>query len=144
MKSQFAVFALSGILLTCVPVAWSADAASDKLMVKQQTAALPALKKAIVDAIGIDDKTVNVNATAHLITIKRHDAKLNAADSSGREIEAQKIVVQVEAFIKDKSDFSQIATIHVDYVETNGKKSKLVQAFEFNKSAAGSFPIHKS
>ena len=130
--------------MTCTPMAWSADSASDKAMVKQQSAALPTLKKAVIDATGIDGKTLRFKANAHLISITRHDAKLNAADRSERETEAQKIVTQVEAFIKDKSDFSQVVTIHVDYLEGTGKQSKLLQGFEFNKSAAGSFPIHKS
>lgn len=144
MKNQLAVLALSGILMAGMPIAWSADTSSAKTTVKQQTAALPALKKAIVDATGIDAKTLRIKATSHLISITRHDAKLNAADRLERETDAQKIVTQVESFIVDKADFSQVVTIHVDYVELNGKKSKPVQAFEFNKSAAGSFPIHKS
>ncbi len=144
MKKQLAVLALSGILMAGMPIAWSADAASAKTTAKQQTAALPALTKAVVDGTGIDAKTLRIKATTHLISITRHDAKLNAADRLERETEAQKIVAQVESFITDKSDFSQVVTIHVDYVVLNGKKSKLVQAFEFNKSAAGSFAIHKS
>ncbi|MFZ6686369.1 hypothetical protein ACO0K0_01325 [Undibacterium sp. SXout11W] len=144
MKNQFALFVFYGTLLAFTPMAWSSDAASDKAQVEQQTITLPELKKAVIGVTGIDDAKLQVISTAHLITITLVDGKLNTADRSEREAEAQEIAAKVEAIVSHKTEFSRIATIHVNYVKSAGKKLKPVQQFDFNKSPAGSFPIHKS
>lgn len=144
MKNQFVVFVLAGLLITCIPTAWSSDAASDKAQVEQQSAILPELKKAIVETTGIDNAKLNVKSTVHQITITIIDGKLNTASRLDREAEAQKIASRIESIISSKSEFSQIAIIHVDYVKSNGRKSKPVQGIDFNKSPAGSFPIHRT
>lgn len=144
MKNQFVLFVFYGISLAYTPAAWSSDAASDKAQVAQQAIALPELKKAVIGVTGIDDAKLKVISTAHLLTITLIDGRLNVADRLEREAEAQEIAAKVEAIFSHKPEFSRIATIHVNYVKSDGKKFKPVQQFDFNKSPAGSFPINKS
>ncbi len=72
------------------------------------------------------------------------DSKLNTASAADREVDASKIVYSIANAIADKAEFSQVAVIHVDYVELHDQHEKIVQGFDFYKGSTGIFSLHNT
>jgi len=71
---------------------------------------------------------------------------LNTTESAWGASNASEATQAAAAFVKEmsgKAEFSQIVIIHLDYVRSIGNK-KAIEAYEFYKTPAGSFAIHKT
>jgi len=139
----------SMIILTLIAVytsaaVWSADAVTDAAKVERQSASFTALQKAAAQVGNYDLKSIKVYSKAHQILITVTDSKLNSSSVSDREVEASKIAFAVASAITDKTEFSQVAVIHVDYAKTENQLEKIVQGFDFYKSNTGTFSLHKT
>jgi hypothetical protein len=123
-------------------VVWSADAVTDAAKVERQSASFTVLQKAAAQVGNYDLKSIKVDSKAHQILITVTDSKLNSASASDREVEASKIAFAVASAIADKTEFSQVAVIHVDYAKKEDQLEKIVQGFDFYKSNTGTFSLH--
>lgn len=136
------------ILLTVTTVntigmSWGADKEADSKTVKKQSLTIPGVKEAVVNATGYEIRNIKIESTAHRLTITAVDNTLNTASSKDRESEASKMTSALANVINGKVEFAQVTIIHVDYVKSLGN-NKSIEAFEFYKTPAGSFVIHKS
>jgi flagellar biosynthesis/type III secretory pathway protein FliH len=137
-----ALIAMAGAL-SAAP-AWGADVASDAAQAKRQATVIPDLQKAAANAAGYKTSEVQVNSTAHQVTIKVVDSKLNGAGAADRNAEASKIASAVAKAIAGKPDFAQVMTIHVDYLKQAGNSTAVVQGIDFNKTPDGAFTLHRT
>ena len=135
--------ALSLAVLSTIGSAWAANNASDAKVEKQQLLLMPSAQKTVADATGYEPKNIKIEPTAHRITITVFDNTLNSGVSRDREPEATQMASSLERVISRKAEFAQVVIIHVDYVESLGSK-KSVEAYEFYKTPASVFVIHKS
>ncbi len=134
---------LAMVAFNATESAWSASNASEAKALKQQAISIPKAQAAVASAAGYEIKNVNIASTLYRVTITVADDTLNDDLSKDREPEATQAAT---AFVKDmsgKAEFSQIVIIHVDYVRSIGNK-KAIEAYEFYKTPAGSFVIHKT
>lgn len=123
---------------------WSADTASDTAQVKLQASSLAEIE-ALTEATGsYKPKDVELNSTAHQMTVTIINSKLNTATVTDREAEANKMVSAIARAIADKPAFSQLPVIHVVYVKRQGRKIVPVQSIDFFKTPAGIFVLHKT
>lgn len=123
---------------------WSADAVIDAANVERQSASLTALQKAAAQVGNYDLKSIKVDSKAHQILITVIDSKLNNASVSDRELEASKIAFAIARAVTDKTEFSQVSVIHVDYARIQDQLEKIVQGFDFYRSDTGTFSLHKT
>jgi hypothetical protein len=141
MKNSLIRTALATLLATaCIVPAWAADAATDAAQVSQQASAMAPLQKAVADAAGW--KAVTLKSVAHIITVTVTNSPLT--QRADREAQAAKMVAAIEAGIQGKPAFSQVNTIHVNYVKGKGKHVSTVQGLDFIQTPAGAFAPHKT
>jgi hypothetical protein len=145
MKKNLASVIILIVMATAHSTAvWSADAVSDAAIVERQSISLADLQKAAARIGNYDLTNVRVDSKAHQILITVIDSELNSTSESDREEEASKIAFTIAAAIKDKSEFSQVAVIHVDYAKKQDQLEKIVQGFDYYKSNTGTFSPHKT
>lgn len=145
MKLNSAFVRLLSLFAFGVPAsAWSAGTESKYAQKQAEDLTSTDVKKAVAEATGYGPESLDVTRKPHLVTVTVIDSKLNGAPRGDREAEAQKIAVAVENVISAQPEYSQIWAIHVDYVKTEHGKKHSIQGIDFNKSAAGTFSIHKS
>jgi hypothetical protein len=124
---------VTGLLISA-----SADAQSGR-----PSAALDALKQAIIAATGYDAAAVEVKVTPVQLMITLVNSRLIDAPSRVRENEATNIVA---AIVKTSGDaeLRRIQAIHVDYVarDADGGNSRTVDAIDFRKTPRGDFQHH--
>jgi hypothetical protein len=145
MKKYFvAVAAFAIAVFTAAIPAWSSDKASDAILMKRQTAAIPKLQELAAGAGGYPSANVRVSTAAHQITITAISIRANSETKSAREIQAAQMISAVENEITGKDEFAQVMTIHVNYVERQGKNVPIIQGFDFFKSPTGAFVLHKT
>jgi hypothetical protein len=82
--------------------------------------------------------------TVHQVKATVVNSKLNIARSADREKEAIEIANAMEAAMKGKPEFDSVASIHVDYIGRLGKKDSVIQIFDFFRSPANAFVLHKT
>jgi hypothetical protein len=82
--------------------------------------------------------------TVHQVKATVVNSKLNIARSADREKEAIEIANAMEAAMKGKPEFDNVASIHVDYIGRLGKKDSVIQIFDFFRSPANTFVLHKT
>lgn len=123
--------------------AWGASDVLDAKTVKQQSLSMPIANREVAKAVGYEIKNIKVASLAHRITITVIDITLNNDDSKDRESEATQMASALETVISGKAEFSGVMIIHVDYVKPSNHK-KAIKSYEFNKTPAGAFVIHKS
>jgi hypothetical protein len=133
---------LAGAMLA-VP-AQSADKAADSAQVKLQSASLPALRQSLASTGGYELKSLELKHSAHQLTAVIVDSKLNAAAPVDREKEAVAMASAMEGGIAGKPEFEGVASMHVDYVSRVAKKPKTIQIFDFFRSPANVFVLHKT
>jgi hypothetical protein len=145
MKKHFAIGAVIAMALTSlmVPV-WGADTATDTNLVKLQSASIAAMRQSIASAAGYELKTIELKHTAHQLTVTIVNSKHNGATSAEREKEAIAMTSAVERGIAAKPEFEGVEAIHIDYVSRVDKKMKTVQIFDFFRSPANVFVLHKT
>jgi hypothetical protein len=145
MKKNFKIIALMAFAAAaCSLPVWSADAASDAAQVKMQASSTAEIKALAAATGGYKSADVEFNATAHQITITVVNSKLNKSSTAEREAEATRMVTAITGAITEKPAFSQLAVIHLDYVERTRNKLKPVQRIDFFQSPAGVFVLHKT
>jgi hypothetical protein len=145
MKKHLAIAAF--ITLTIgMPLApaWSADATTDAAQVKLQSTSVPTLRQSIASAVGYDLKSIEIKHTSHQLTATIVNSKQNGATSGDREKEAIAMASATESTIQGKPEFEGVASIHIDYISRIGKKVKTVQIFDFVRSPANVFVLHKT
>jgi hypothetical protein len=145
MKKHLFIAALMGLsaAISMAP-AWSADTATDAAQVKLQAASMPTLHQSIASATGYALKSIELKHTAHLLTARIVNSKLNSAAPDDREKEAIAMASAMEGGITGKPEFEGVASIHIDYISRLGKKPKTIQIFDFFRSPANTFVLHKS
>lgn len=145
MRKTFAPVIIFALMAAHNPATvWSADAVTDAGQVALQSASLVGLQQAAAEVGNYDVKNIKVDLKAHQILVTVIDSPLNSTSASDREMDASKIVFAVANAIKDKAEFSQVAVVHVDYVELHNQLEKHVQGFDFYKDNAGIFSLHKT
>lgn len=145
MRKTFAPVIILALMAAYNPATvWSADAVTDAGQVALQSASLVGLQQAAAEVGNYDVKNIKVDLKAHQILVTVIDSPLNSTSASDREMDASKIVFAVANAIKDKAEFSQVAVVHVDYVELHNQLEKHVQGFDFYKDNAGIFSLHKT
>lgn len=134
---------LAMVALNITESAWGAGNASEAKALKQQTISIPKAQAVVAGAAGYEINNIKIVSTLYRVTITVADDTLNDDPSKDREPEATQAA---HAFVKEmsgKAEFSQIVIIHVDYVRSKGNK-KVIEAYEFYKTPAGSFAIHQT
>jgi hypothetical protein len=127
-----------------ISAAWSAGIASDAALVKLQSPSIPTMRQSIASAAGCVLKSVELKHTAHQLTATVVNSNQNDATSIGRAAEAISIAGEVERAMRGKAEFENVAAIHVHYISRLGKKVNTIQMFEFFRSPANAFVLHKS
>jgi hypothetical protein len=123
--------------------ALGAENISNAKVLTQQALSLPKAQAAVAKSAGYEIKNVKIENTAYRITITVADDTLNDDASKDREPEATQAADAFVTVMNGKAEFSQVVIIHVDYVRSVGNK-KAIEAYEFYKTPAGSFVIHKT
>jgi hypothetical protein len=141
MKKHFVIAALMSLTVATTP-AWSADTAATQA--KLQTASIPAMRQSIASAAGYELKSIEIKHNAHKLTATIVNSKQNRAASADREKEALEMVSSIEREIAGKPEFAGVVSIHIDYISRLEKKVKTVQIFDFFRSPANAFVLHKS
>ena len=143
--NKYIVAAAMFTLAAMIPVApaWGADKAADAVLVKRQTAAIPKLRELIARAVGHPSANFRVTAGPHQMTISAINNK-GETTAANRESQAALMVAAVANEIAEKDEFGQVMTIHVNYVERHGKNAPIIKGFDFFKSPAGAFVLHKT
>lgn len=145
MRKTFAPVIIIALMAAYTSAAvWSADAATDAGQVALQSASFVGLQQAVAVVGNYDVKNIKVELKAHQILITVIDSTLNSTSASDREMDASKIAAATANVIKEKAEFSQVAVIHVDYVERHDQLEKHVQGFDFYKDNTGIFSLHKT
>jgi hypothetical protein len=145
MKKYFAAVAVFAIaVFSAATPAWSANKASDAILMSRQTAAIPKLQELAARAGGYPSANVRVSTAAHQITITAIGIGASSETKSAREIQAAQMISAVENAIAGQDAFGQVMTIHVNYVGRSGKNAPIIQGFDFFKSPTGAFVLHKT
>lgn len=145
MRNTFASLIILALIAAYNPATvWSADAVTDAGQVALQSASLVGLQQAAAEVGSYDVKNIKVDLKAHQILITVIDSPLNSTSATDLEMDASKIAFAIANGIRDKAEFSQVAVVHVDYVELHDQLEKHVQGFDFYKESAGIFSLHKT
>ncbi|MFZ2328806.1 MAG: hypothetical protein WAW73_17970 [Rhodoferax sp.] len=145
MKKQLAIAAF--ITLTIgMPLApaWSAGATEDAAQVKLQSASVPTLRQSAASAAGYGLKSIEIKHKTHQLTATIVNSKQNSATSGDREKEAIAMAAAMESGMQGKPEFEGVASIHIDYISRVGKKVMTIQIFDFFRSPANVFVLHKT
>jgi|SRR5246127_640828 hypothetical protein len=145
MTRALSVVLAMAALVLCTSLAENVEAQPLRSQLHaQQLADLPAIKDAIVKAIGAEAATVELHATSNVFRVMLVNSKMNDAPAAGRENEASAIRSIVSQAITGKPDFKRIAAIRVEYLVRSHQnaKPKVVDLIEFRKDASGSFRHH--
>src|ERR1051326_1422705 len=132
-------FALISFVVGQSP-SWSATQ-SDQA---RETAALPSVKKQVIDATGYAPNDVNLTWQANQFTVTIVNSGLNKATPQQREAEASKIVTAITKAIAGKIQYEKTLGMHIDYVarDSNGGHSDLIDGIDFRKDPTGRFVHH--
>jgi hypothetical protein len=145
MKNTLIVASMVGLVVMFnASTTWSADTMSDLEVIKRQSLVIPGLQRAASNAAGYKGKEVEVKSTTHQVSIVVINSRLNDESAANREAEASRIVSAVEHEMAQLPEFAQVAVIHIDYLKRSGANAKPVQAFDFYKSPAGAFVVHRT
>lgn len=132
------------IALLMPTAAYSANTAPATEQLNAQTQAVPDMEQAIAQSTGYSTKMVDIATSPHKITLSVINSPLNTAPKARQEAEASAMVSTLANAMSGKTSFAQVIMIHVNYVKRLGKKNKIIQQFDFAKSPAGIFVLHKS
>jgi hypothetical protein len=143
-KHLFIATLISLTVAMSMAPAWSADTATDAPQVKLQSASVPTLRQSIASATGYDLKRIEIKHTSHQLTATIVNSKQNGAAPGDREKEAVAMASAMESGIQGKPEFEGVASIHIDYISRVGKKVKTIQIFDFFRSPANVFVLHKT
>jgi hypothetical protein len=108
------------------------------------TAALDAVKSAVLKETGYDRTAVEVTATKVQFVLTITNSQLNDRRHADRDLEATHIVSAIVRAMSDKPEFKSIQAVHVDYVrrESGRGQPELVDGIDFRRSANGTFQRH--
>jgi hypothetical protein len=143
MKKFIITSCVAALMCAALPVL-SADTASDATQVKLQAKSIPKLLSVSATAAGYKTKDLEIKTTAHQVTLTVINSQLNTKLALDRESEATKMVTAIENAMIDKPEFANVAAIHVDYIERQGKKSQAIQGIDFLQTPARTFILHKT
>jgi hypothetical protein len=145
MKKYFFIATLATLTVAAaVAPAWAADTAADAAQVKLQSASASTMVQSIARAGGIELKSVELKHTAHLVTATIVNSKQNASASSEREKKATSIASEIQKKMAGKPEFAGVAAIHIDYISRLGTDDKTIQMFDFFRTPANVFVLHKT
>jgi hypothetical protein len=145
MKKHLAIATLVA-LTAAMPMApaWSADTATEAVQVKLQAASIPTLHQSVASAAGYELQSIELKHTVHQVKATVVNSKQNGAASADREKEAIAMASAMEAGMKGKPEFASVASVHIDYISRLGKKESVIQIFDFFRSPANTFVLHKT
>jgi hypothetical protein len=145
MKNYLATATLVAMAVAMsTSAAWSADTATDAAVLKLQSPSIPVMRKSIANAVGYELKSVEIQHTAHQLTATIVNSKQNSSTAVDRETESTAISGEMERGMAGKAEFEGVMSIHIDYISRVGKKVKTIDKFDFMRSPANSFVLHKS
>ncbi len=123
--------------LPAVPMAAPSDS-------ERQSAALPRIKLAILQATGYADTAVTVSLTADQFWVMVVNSPLNQATARQREAQATQIAEAIANEVKQDPAFAAVLGIHIDYAarSADGGHTDIVDGIDFRKGASGTFEHH--
>ena len=143
MKAAMRKTSAFATMLAWLMLIWIAPAAAD--LSGAGDAPLNEVKSAILAKTGYDAKSVELQTTSASIIVTVVNSRL--ADQTGaaaRENEAIVIVRAIADSIADRSEFTGIHAIHIDYVKrkSGDTRSEIVDGIDFIKNQRGIFVHH--
>ena len=81
---------------------------------------------------------------AHQLTVTIVNSDLNSTKASDIERQAIGLAFALQRGIAAKPEFQGVASIHVDYIDREGEKTKVIQLFDFFRSPANVFVLRKT
>jgi hypothetical protein len=140
------IFALSlGAVLTLgmqLPAS-AADAAVDSTLAVQESAKL-AMRSAVAAAIGVNPTDVEIVMAPHLVTVMIVSSGYAVGSGADRETDAMKAAASIQQSFANRTEFSGVGAIHIGFDQRPSNDSKSLPSFDFFKSPAGEFVLHKS
>ena len=105
---------------------------------------LQAIRTAIVQAIGVDENSVEVSITRNVLKVSRVNSNLKQTDHSARDGEATRIANVVAKTIAGNTAYKNVHTIRVTYVATLrlGGYEKVIDTVDFRRDPSGVFQFH--
>ncbi len=132
--------------LATLPAAMSAPTASAAGAgdAERQSAALPDIKLAVLNATGYGDAAVSVVLKADQFWVTILNSPLNQSSARQREAQAAQITSAIAEKLKQDSAFATILGIHIDYAArpTGNEHPDIVDSIDLRKGPSGSFEHH--
>ena len=102
------------------------------------------IRTSIIQAIGVQEATVELKIAGGIFLISRVNSTLNQANHGARDGEASRIATLVAGTIVGKPEFSKIHTIRVQYVGRMkaGGHEKIIDTVDFRRDPSGVFHFH--
>lgn len=118
--------------------------AGGKVQAQTSDASVESIRASVVQALGVEDKTVGVSIIGNVLMVERVNSSLNEAGHGARDAEASRIAPVVAKAIADKLEFKKIHTIRVSYIARPkvAGAAKHVDTVDFRKDASGAFIFH--
>jgi len=138
LRATAMVLAMGGPLATLVACSAPSPAESPQSVAEVQ---------AIVSAAtGYGGAALGLGATPAQITVTIVNSPVAGRSAGERQTDAQRVVFAVANAIKDRPEFGEVHTVHVDYVtsQTDGGARKVVDGFDFRKDPQGVFQRHQT
>lgn len=132
------------VLTACSIVLALAAAVKAVAQAPQQNGFLEDIRGSIVRTVELPNNSVEVAIRGNVLVVLRVNSELNRVSHSARNSDASAIGAVVSKAIADKSEYKNIHTIRVQYINrtTTGGHSKVIDTVDFRKSPTGNFPLH--
>ena len=103
-----------------------------------------AIRTAIIQAIGADERSVEVSITHNVFRVSRVNSSLNQTTHGARDGEASRIATLVAKMIAGNTAYKNIHTIRVLYVAKlkPGGYEKVIDTADFRRDPSGVFQFH--
>jgi hypothetical protein len=110
----------------------------------RQPTTIEDIRLAVVQNVGSQDKAVEVSQTGNVLLISRINSNMNGASHQLINNESISIGSVVSKAIANRSEYENIHTIRVQYLDRSGSppKDKVMDSVEFRKGQDGEFDMH--
>jgi hypothetical protein len=133
----------ASLMTALVILAVQTDRLSAQADPPPNNALLDTVRASIVQAIGAQDRTVEVRAAGNIVTVLRVNSNMNESGHGGRNNEAAAIAAVISKSLSDNSEFRNVITIRVQYVNRyDAAESRVIDTVEFRKDPKGVFQLH--
>jgi hypothetical protein len=110
----------------------------------QRPATTEDIRLAVVQNVGSQDKAVEVSQAGNVLLISRINSNMNGAPHQLINNESISIAAVVSKAIANNSEYGDVHTIRVQYLDRSGSppKDKVLDSVEFRKGQNGEFDLH--